>query len=108
MKKIFLIQIEITSGDSWFVDDGKPQYRKGAVITIPVSSNNAYNAERKFANKCCGSEYPCYRAISIVECDDFLFQHMVDLNPNPDTVKCSNCGKRTTLTISGYCKHCQC
>jgi len=49
-------------------------YEPNTEIVIPVVSNNSYNAERKFSNRYCGSEYPCYKIISIIECDNFLFK----------------------------------
>jgi len=73
-KKIFLVEIEFTGVDQWYVKDGEPLYANGDSVIIPVMTNNAYNAKRKVDNSFCGSEYPSFNIKSVEKCDEFLFK----------------------------------
>jgi len=68
MKKLFKVNIETTNLiQEW-------EYKPKTKIEIPVYTNNKYNALRKVENRCCGSEYPPYKVLSIEEYDSFLFE----------------------------------
>ena len=69
--KIFLITIETEN------DQKEWNYKPGTIVIIPIKSHSSYHAQMKFENKCCGSEYPPYKIISIKKCDEFLFQPML-------------------------------
>ncbi len=71
MKNIFLVTIETTNKNKEW------NYEPNTKIIIPVLTNNIRNAEIKVSNRCCGSEYPDYKIISIVECDKFLFAPII-------------------------------
>jgi len=70
-KKVFLVTIKTMNlVKEWC-------YEPNMEIIIPVLTNSSYNAQRKIETRYWGSEYPMYRIISIVECDNFLFSPLI-------------------------------
>jgi hypothetical protein len=79
--KVFLIDIITTNKlKEW-------HYEPNTEITIPVRSNNYYNALRKFENTCWGSEYPSYRIVGVRDCDTFLFCPMLEMKTRKPKTK---------------------
>jgi hypothetical protein len=65
-KRIFIITIEI--------EDQVWDYEIGQIVTIPVISNNEYNAALTFEDRHCGSEYPSYSILKVYDTlNSFLF-----------------------------------
>jgi hypothetical protein len=61
----YIIEIEIQS-KSW-------DYFIGQIIMIPIKGVNKLDAEERFSDNYCGSEYPMYKIRKIHEIDTFIF-----------------------------------
>lgn len=66
--KTFLVTVETDNLEQEW------EYKPKQKIIIPVKSSTAYHAQTKLKNKYAGSEYPNYRVVSVVACDDCLFK----------------------------------